>query len=180
MSFKEGNDMMKKLNHTIAFILSMATILSAGGKSVLLTIGSKAPDFTMASSDGDTVSLGDFAGKNNVVLIFYPGDETPGCTKQLCAVWNDFAAFEAKSTKVFGVNPANIESHRKFIKSQNYQFALLADEGQKTAKLYRCDGWPVVKRTVYAIDKKGMIVYAKTGMPSNDEILRAIPSETKP
>jgi thioredoxin-dependent peroxiredoxin len=156
------------------FIVFIFTFLFAGGNKMVLDVGSKAPDFTVLSSNGDTVRLADFAGKNNVVLIFYPGDETPGCTKQLCAVRDDFASFEAKGIKVFGVNPAGTDSHNKFIKNHSFQFSLLIDEGQKVAKLYGCDNQPSVKRTVYAIDKKGMIVFAKSGMPDDSEILKSI------
>jgi Peroxiredoxin len=166
--------------HPLLFTVVITTLLFAGGKKMLLDIGVKAPEFALVSSNGDTVRLADFAGKNNVVLIFYPGDETPGCTKQLCAVRDDYASFEAKGIKVFGVNPGNAESHKKFIKGHSFQFPLLIDEGQKVAKLYGCDGWPVVKRTVYAIDKKGMIVFAKSGMPSDDEIVKAVPDDKLP
>ena len=169
--------MKRCLIHASIYTAVITTIIFAGGTPMLLDIGTKAPDFTLVGSNGDTVRLGDFAGKSNVVLIFYPGDETPGCTKQLCAVRDDYAAFEAKATKVFGVNPADAESHRKFVKGHGFQFPLLVDEGQKTAKLYGCDGWPAVKRTVYAIDKQGTIVYAKRGIPSNDEIIKAIPDD---
>ena len=156
------------------FLVIIFTFLFAGGNKMILDVGSKAPDFTLLSSNGDTVRLTDFAGKNNVVLIFYPGDETSGCTKQLCAVRDDYASFEAKGVKVFGVNPAGTDSHNKFIKNHGFQFSLLIDEGQKVAKLYGCDNQPSVKRTVYAIDKKGMIVFAKSGMPDDSEILKSI------
>ena len=153
----------------------MTNTLFASDNGKLLNIGSKAPEFTLVASNGDTVRLSDFTEKNNVVLVFYPGDETPGCTRQLCAIRNDYEKFEAKDTKVFGVNPANIDSHKKFVKSQGYQFSLLVDERLNTAKKYGCDGWPMLKRTVYAIDKHGKIVFAQRGMPTDDEILKAIP-----
>ncbi|MDD5673550.1 MAG: peroxiredoxin [Chitinivibrionales bacterium] len=142
---------------------------------MLLNIGQKAPEFSLVSSDGDTVKLSDFAGRNYVVLIFYPGDETPGCTKQLCAVRDDFAKFQAKNARVFGVNPADVASHKKFINNHGFKFPLLVDTDQKTAKLYGCDKFPYVRRTVYVIDPQGTIVFAQQGMPSDDEILAAIP-----
>jgi thioredoxin-dependent peroxiredoxin len=142
---------------------------------MLLSIGQKAPGFSLLSSTGGTVRLSDFTGKNYLVLIFYPGDDTPGCTKQLCAVRDDYAKFEAKNAKVFGVNPAGEDSHRKFVAKFGFQFPLLIDEGQDAAKLYGCDNPPSVKRTVYVIDPQGTVVYVKQGMPSNEEILQAIP-----
>jgi peroxiredoxin Q/BCP len=146
---------------------------------MLLSIGQKAPEFSLESSDGGMVSLGDFTGKNYLVLIFYPGDDTPGCTRQLCAIRDDYALFEAKKTKVFGVNPAGVDSHKKFITHYGFQFPLLIDEGRKAANLYGCDNLPSVKRTVYVIDPKGIIIYAKQGLPPDEEILRAIPDEKK-
>jgi thioredoxin-dependent peroxiredoxin len=144
-----------------------------------LSIGDKAPGFSLASSSGDTVKLTDFTGKNYLVLIFYPGDDTPGCTKQLCAVRDDFAKFEAKNAKVFGVNPADGDSHRKFITKFGFQFPLLIDQGGTAAKLYGCDNGPSVKRTVYVIDPQGMIIYAKQGLPPDEEILQAIPDNKR-
>lgn len=172
--------MTRSIIHTMLFTVVLVIVLFAGGTTMLLDIGTKAPDFTLASSNGDTIRIGDFVGKNNVVLVFYPGDETSGCTKQLCAVRDDYASFEAKGIKVFGVNPGAIDSHKKFIKNHSFQFPLLVDEGQKAAKLYGCDGTPSVKRTVYAIDKKGVVVFAQSGMPSDDEILKAIPNDKTP
>jgi peroxiredoxin Q/BCP len=144
-----------------------------------LSIGDNAPGFSLASSSGDTVKLTDFAGKNYLVLIFYPGDDTPGCTKQLCAVRDDFAKFKAKNAKVFGVNPADADSHRKFITKFGFQFPLLIDQGGTAAKLYGCDNGPSVRRTVYVIDPQGMIIYVKQGLPPDEEILQAIPDNKR-
>jgi len=151
------------------------TFLFAKEASMPLTVGQKAPEFSLVSSAGDTVRLSDFAGTHHVVLVFYPGDETPGCTKQLCAIRDDYSRFEAKNAKVFGVNPGSIDSHRKFAANHAFQFPLLFDEKQTVAKLYGCAAWPMVKRTVYVIDPQGTVIFAKQGMPSNDEILAAIP-----
>ena len=158
-------------------VLFCSSLLFAKGDTMLLEKGRMAPDFSLVSSDGDTVRLKDFQGKNYVVLIFYPGDETPGCTKQLCAVRDDYAGFQAKNVKVFGINPGTIESHKKFISRHAFQFPLLVDENRATARTYGCDGWPIVKRTVFVIDPKGKVIYAKSGMPSNKEILEAIPEK---
>ena len=147
---------------------------------MLLKTGSVAPEFSLLSSSGDTVTLSPFRGNNYVVLIFYPGDETPGCTKQLCAVRDDYSTFKAKNVVVFGVNPGSSKSHRKFADHHRFQFPLLIDENRSVARLYGCDGWPLVKRTVYLIDPAGNIIYAKRGMPSNDEILSAIPDPEHP
>jgi peroxiredoxin Q/BCP len=139
----------------------------------MLGIGTQAPNFSLLSNKGDTVTLSSFIGKNHVVLIFYPGDQTPGCTKQLCAIRDDYSQFAEKGAVVFGVNQASAESHEKFAKKQNYDFPLLVDAGKKTAKAYKADGL-MIQRTVYVIDKEGKIAFAKRGTPDNLEILEAI------
>jgi peroxiredoxin Q/BCP len=136
-------------------------------------IGTEAPLFTLKDQEGTTVTLKDFRGKKNVVLVFYPGDQTPGCTKQLCAIRDDFEDFKAADTVVFGVNPGNAESHQKFIAKQKYPFPLLVDEKSEVAKAYNAKGLLFTKRTVYGIDKEGKIVFAQRGMPSDREILAA-------
>jgi peroxiredoxin Q/BCP len=75
------------------------------------------------------------------------------------------------------VNPGDIMSHKKFVAKQNYQFPLLVDENREVAKTYGCNGWPMVKRTVYVIDTAGKIIFAKRGRPANEEILKAIPGK---
>lgn len=170
------------MNKSALFLLVMSFMVTpififAKEDAVLLKVGTIAPDFTMVSSDGDTVSLRDFAGKNSVVLIFYPGDQTPGCTKQLCAIRDDYSQFQEKNAKVFGVNPADKNSHKKFVENDKFQFPLLVDEKSLVAKKYGCEGWPMLKRTVYVIDAEGKIAYAKRGMPDNTEILKAIPGK---
>jgi peroxiredoxin Q/BCP len=155
---------------TIAF-----TSLFAEGDPMLLKIGDRAPDFTLISSNGDTVRLQDFSGKSYVVLIFYPGDETPVCTQQLCAIRDDYQQFADRNAKVFGVNPGSAGSHKKFVAKHGFSFPLLMDEKKKVAKAYGCSGWPMIKRTVYVIDMNGKIIYAQRGKPANEEILKAIP-----
>ena len=168
--------MTTRMSVTAFFVAFFFTLLSAGGNS-MLKIGDNAPDFALVSSNGDTVRLSGFSGSHYVVLIFYPGDETPGCTKQLCAIRDDYADFGAKNAKVFGVNPGDSVSHAKFVKRHKFQFPLLIDEGRKTAKQYGCGGL-FVKRTVYVIDPGGRIIFARRGMPANVEILKAIPDTT--
>jgi thioredoxin-dependent peroxiredoxin len=159
------------------FILCIGLFpFTISGGATMLAIGTQAPDFSLETDKGDTVRLADFKGKNHVVLIFYPGDQTPGCTRQLCAIRDDYSLFEKRGAKVFGVNPADRESHEAFVNKQNYQFPLLVDSGKLTAKAYDADGIMVV-RTVYVINPKGIIVYAKRGLPPDSEILEAIDND---
>jgi thioredoxin-dependent peroxiredoxin len=170
------------MNLTITAFVITGILLAgtrASGEEAMIVEGTQAPDFTLQSDKGDTIRLSDYKNKNHVVLIFYPGDETPGCTKQLCAIRDDYGKFQAKGVVVFGVNPADKDSHRRFAEKQKYQFPLLVDTDQKTAALYGARGLSV-KRTVFVIDPQGKIVFARQGMPSDEEILAAIQRDKKP
>jgi peroxiredoxin Q/BCP len=142
--------------------------------AMLLKIGSTAPDFSLVAQNGDTVRLASFKGKSSVVLIFYPGDETPGCTKQLCAIRDDYAKFKEKNAVVFGMNGADAKSHGKFVANHKFQFPLLIDTGNKVSEAYGCKGMLMNNRTVYGVDKEGKIVFAKRGTPSIEEILKGL------
>ena len=134
-----------------------------------LPVGAKAPDFTLPDDSGHTVELSALRGKS-VVLVFYPGDDTPGCTKQLCQLRDDWSEAVARGVEVFGVNPGNAQSHDKFRRKFGFPFPLLVDQGQKVATLYHANGI-IVKRTVYRIGPDGVIRFARRGMPSPHEIL---------
>src|SRR5881296_244404 len=97
--------------------------------------GDRAPDFTATTSDGAKVALSDFKGKN-VILYFYPRDDTPGCTKEACAFRDDFAEFKKKGAVVLGVSADSVKSHDKFVKKFKLPFILLADEDKKMVEAY--------------------------------------------
>jgi len=135
-------------------------------------IGTAAPDFSVPDQDGSRVTLSALRGKN-VVLVFYPADDTSVCTKQLCEFRDRWAEVQARNAVVLGVNPARSRAHQKFREKCKFPFPLLIDEGQKIAKLYRADGWFVPKRTVYLIGPDGKVRYARRGKPAPDEVLAA-------
>ena len=88
-------------------------------EDVLLEVGSKAPVFEGVMASGSKrIGLKDYKGRF-VILVFYPKDQTPGCTQQLCALRDDYPALKAINTDVLGVNPDSMESHQKFIEKQN-------------------------------------------------------------
>ena len=97
--------------------------------------GDEAPDFTAATTDGRLVSLAGFKGKN-VVLYFYPRDDTPGCTKEACAFRDEFSAFKRKDTIVLGVSIDSSKSHAKFAEKYKLPFTLLADEDKQIVEAY--------------------------------------------
>ena len=100
-----------------------------------LLVGDKAPTFTVATSGGGKISLADYLGKN-VILYFYPRDDTPGCTKEACAFRDGFADFKKRGAVIFGVSPDSVKSHDKFVEKFKLPFTLLADEDKKIVEAY--------------------------------------------
>lgn len=143
-----------------------------------IKIGDKAPLFSLQNQKGQKISLEAFKGKKNVLLIFYPGDNTPGCTKQLCAVRDDFSKFKDLDTVIFGINQAGTESHQKFIDNYKLPFDLLIDTDREVSKKYKAlkfmFGHESIKRSVVLINKEGQIIFLKRGMPSDQEIIDSL------
>ena len=130
----------------------------------MLTVGTKAPDFTLHDQNGAEVRLSDFLGKK-VVLYFYPKDNTPGCTRQACAFAGSYAAFKSQNVAVIGVSKDSVASHVKFAQKYDLPFILLADPELEAIqaygvwqekKLYGKVSMGVVRST-YIIDEQGMI-----------------------
>jgi peroxiredoxin Q/BCP len=134
-----------------------------------LPAGSEAPDFSLPNESGHTVRLASLRG-SNVVLVFYPGDDTPGCTRQLCQFRDDWKEAQKRGVKVFGVNPQNARNHEAFRRKYEFPFPLLVDRGQKVGELYHTNGL-IVKRTVYLIGPDGVIRFSRRGMPDAHEVL---------
>jgi peroxiredoxin Q/BCP len=97
--------------------------------------GDPAPPFTAATNGGGRVSLADFVGRN-VILYFYPRDDTPGCTKEACGFRDHFAEFKNKGAVVLGVSIDPVKSHDKFVAKFQLPFTLLADEDRKIVEAY--------------------------------------------
>ncbi len=131
--------------------------------------GSTAPDFSAVNDAGRTVTLAALRGRN-VVLVFYPGDDTPGCTKQLCDFRDRWDDARARGVEVYGVNPQAAAKHTRFRDKYKFPFPLLVDKGRQIARLYHADGI-IIKRTVYLIGPDGTIRFARRGMPSPAEVL---------
>ena len=134
-------------------------------RKVTLTAGDIAPDFSLENSDGVSISLRDFAGKN-VVLYFYPKDNTPGCTTEACEFSQNYDDFIANDCVIVGISPDSVKSHAGFINKQNLKHILLSDPDKEVAKAYGV--WQVRKnygkeylgivRTTFVIDKDGKIL----------------------
>ena len=138
----------------------------------VLATGTNAPDFSLPDQDGNRFSLSELKGRN-VVLIFYPRDETPVCRRQLCEFRDEATAWSRNNTQVFGVNPQDSTSHSSFRNRHRLPFPLLIDQGGRVASAYH-SGWRMlVRRTVYLIDPNGKVAYAARGKPSPSEVLAA-------
>jgi peroxiredoxin Q/BCP len=142
-------------------------------------VGAPAPRFSLPSTAG-TSSLDEFAGKV-VVLVFYPGDETPVCTRQLNSYQGDLSSFEGLGAQILAISPQSVASHEQFsCKQGGYDFPLLADEDKSVFRAYGCLGplgFP--RRSIFVIDGRGIVRYAHRGLVgltfrSSDELLEAI------
>jgi peroxiredoxin Q/BCP len=142
----------------------------------LPAIGSKAPDFTALASDGSRISLHELLEHDAVALYFYPGDDTPGCNRQLCAVRDDQTTFRDAGVQPFGVNPAGIESHAKYVAKFEFNFPLLVDSDSTIAASYGAvkDDGKKIQRTVIGIGRDGTIRFAARGAPPPGEVIAAL------
>ncbi|MEH1967994.1 MULTISPECIES: peroxiredoxin [unclassified Nostoc] len=128
-----------------------------------LAVGTDAPAFTAKDTNGNTVSLSDFAGKT-VVLYFYPKDDTPGCTKQACSFRDAQSQYQGKDIVILGVSADDEVSHQAFTQKYNLNFPLLADTDKSLIKAFDVDGGGYAKRVTYVIDPSGKITHVDTSV----------------
>jgi peroxiredoxin Q/BCP len=102
---------------------------------IKLKEGDLAPDFSAMTNGGGNISLAELKGKN-VILYFYPKDDTSGCTKEACAFRDGFAAFKKRGAVILGVSPDSVKSHDKFVKKFDLPFTLVSDEDKKIVEAY--------------------------------------------
>ena len=143
-----------------------------------LRLGDRAPSFTLKNQDGVPISLDAVLAAGPAVLLFYPGDLTPGCTVQLTAVRDDWDDCLGMGLHVFGINHADPSSHQTFRTRCRLPFDLLCDEGKKVSATYgavrRLFGATIIQRTVVGIGQDGIIHFLKHGMPKCSDILKAL------
>ncbi|SKB13661.1 Alkyl hydroperoxide reductase/ Thiol specific antioxidant/ Malallergen [Planktothrix sp. PCC 11201] len=122
-------------------------------------IGDMAPDFTLTSQTGESVSIKDFRGKKSIVLYFYPKDDTPGCTAEACAFRDSYQVFTDAGAEVIGISSDSAQSHQQFATKYNLPFILLSDTGNKVRQLYGVPAtmWVLPGRVTYVIDKDGVV-----------------------
>lgn len=147
-----------------------------------MKIGENAPDFTLEDGDGNNWKLSNHRGKT-VVLLFYPGDDTPVCTKQLCSVRDNWADYQQTGATVVGISTDSAASHKSFAEKHDLPLTLLADETGAVVEKYQVKSWLPNRsaRSVVVVDRAGVVRYHKTEplslfRPKDDDILSAIAS----
>lgn len=142
-------------------------------------VGERAPDFALPGTGGATYSLADYAGQV-VVIVFYPGDDTPVCTKQLNSYNDDLGQFDELGAQVLAISAQDVASHEKFAAKYGLKFPLLADTDKAVAARFGTLGplgFP--RRSVFVVDGKGIVRYAHRAIAgltfrSVDELVRAV------
>lgn len=139
-----------------------------------------APDFTLENESGQRFTLSDHRGEM-LLLVFYPGDNTPVCTKQLCDYRDGIEAFDGLNVRVIGISKDDGDSHRAFRDKHQLPFTLLSDPELEVASLYDSKGMMGMKRSLFLIDEQGVIRYMHIEtLPvfrrARDEVLAAIES----
>jgi len=124
----------------------------------MLKVGDKAPRFELADDAGGVYRLADHLGQK-LLLVFYPGDNTPVCTKQLCDYRDGVEAFAGLGVTVVGISNDSVESHREFKRKHRLPFALLSDPDLEVAAKYDSKGLMGMKRSVFLLDERGVIRY---------------------
>jgi peroxiredoxin Q/BCP len=143
-------------------------------------VGDNAPDFELKDAAGASWRLSEQRGKT-VVLLFYPGDNTPVCTSQLCSVRDHWSDYQATGAEVIGVSTDSVKSHENFAAKHRLPLRLLADEGGEVTQLFGVKSWLPNRsaRAVFVVDKQGVIRYRKVQAlsimrPKDDDVLSAI------
>jgi peroxiredoxin Q/BCP len=152
----------------------------------MISEGTEAPDFELASDDGSTVTLSGLRGKP-VVLYFYPKDDTPGCTAQACGIRDAWGEFRRRGAVVLGVSPDSAESHESFKAKYALPFSLLADEDHAVSEAYgvwvekqnRGKSYMGVERSTFVIDPGGNVAKVMRRVKPDthaDQVLDALPA----
>jgi peroxiredoxin Q/BCP len=157
--------------------------MTATSAKVGTEIGSTAPDFELKDADGNTWRLSDRRGKV-VALVFYPRDETPVCTKQMCSMRDRWTDYQATGAEVAAVSVGSVKSHRKFAEHHSLPQTLLADEDAAISRLLGVKSLlGGSQRAVIVIDQDGVIRYRKSVFPifkpTDDEVIDAIRAAQK-
>jgi peroxiredoxin len=149
---------------------------------MMVDVGENAPNFTLVNQDREKVSLSDYIGEN-IVLAFYPGAFTGGCTREMCSIRDEIADLEDLNTRIYGISVNDPFSNKAFHEENVLNFPLLCDYLRKVVKTYGVyhenfaglEGYTAAKRSIFVLDKDGVVRYKWVTqdpgvMPNYDEI----------
>jgi len=166
--YPENKDYLKFRNfyrfYLIVYLLLFTSYLTFSQKNNMseIKIGSSIPTFSLPDQNGNLFDINSVIGKKNLVIYFYPKDDSPGCTKEACSFRDQFEAFNEADAVIIGISGQSVESHKEFAQRHNLSFTLLSDEGNKIRKRF---GVPtnflglLPGRVTYVADKQGKVVY---------------------
>ncbi len=145
-----------------ALLFSVYLIFNSDNNMKKVQTGSTIPSFSLTDQNGNDFSIDSVLGKKNIVIYFYPKDDSPGCTKEACSFRDRYEAFKASDAVIIGISGQSVESHRKFAEKYHLDYILLSDTGNRVRKLF---GVPsnvfglLPGRVTYIVDKTGKVVY---------------------
>jgi peroxiredoxin Q/BCP len=150
--------------YLLVYMLLFSSYLTFGQQSKMSEIktGSSIPQFTLHDQNGDLFDINSVLGKKNLVIYFYPKDDSPGCTAQACSFRDQFEVFKEADAVIIGISGQSVESHKEFAEKHRLSFTLLSDEGDKIRKQF---GVPtnllglLPGRVTYIADKTGKVIY---------------------
>ena len=124
-----------------------------------IEVGSKIPEFTLHDQDGITFSIKDYIGVKNLVIYFYPKDNTPGCTKEACYFRDQYEEFSDNGAMIIGISSQSSQSHNDFIEKHKLPFTLLSDRENIVHKMFGVNSNLFPGRVTFVVDKNGTIAY---------------------
>ena len=147
--------------------------------AIKIKIGDLAPSFEGPTANGTLLGLKDFVGKKNVVLYFYPKDDTPGCTKEACNFRDNLQPIRSMGAEIVGVSLDGVESHKKFITKYRLTFPLISDKEKRIARAYGVlrNTRASTNRVTFLIDKKGKVakIFPRVDVTKHaDEVIAAL------
>lgn len=151
---------MKKLIYiSLLVFLGISSCFASGKKE--LKVGDNIPAFVLKDQNGASFDIKSVLGKKNLIIYFYPKDDTPGCTKEACSFRDQYEIFKQKNAVVIGISGQSVESHKAFAEKHHLSFTLLSDEGNAVRKLFGVptSGGIIPGRVTYVVDLSGKIVY---------------------
>jgi thioredoxin-dependent peroxiredoxin len=150
--------------YLIIFLFLFTSYLAFSQKNIMseIKIGSSIPSFTLPDQNGNLFDINSVVGKKNLVIYFYPKDDSPGCTAEACSFRDQFEVFKDADAVIIGISGQSVESHKEFAEKHRLSFTLLSDEGNKVRKQF---GVPselfglLPGRVTFIADKKGKVIY---------------------